>query len=83
MKEMRLTQGFAIFLAIMTVALAVFGRSAGAQMLPITISMVWAVVLGVVAGLDLRSDRRRISELEREVDQLRRAMRREQDGATR
>ena len=78
MRDMRLTQGFAVFIALMTAALvalaAAHGRSAVALMLPVTMSTAWVVVLGVVAGRDLRSDRQRISELEREIDDLRQAM---------
>jgi len=85
MRDMRLTQGFAVFVALITGALAVcaavLGPSAVALMLPVAISMAWVVAMGSVAGQDLRSDRQRISELRREVDELRRAMRPEQDAA--
>ena len=86
MRDMRLTQGFAVLVALITGALAVFaavlGPSAVAFMLPVAISMAWVVAMGSVAGRDLRSDRQRISELRREVDQLRQAMRPEQDAAS-
>ncbi len=85
MRDMRLTQGFAMSVALITVALAVYadvvGPTAAEFMLPVAISMVWVVAMGSVAGRDLRSDRQRISELRREVDELRRAMRPEQDAA--
>ena len=78
MRDMRLTQGFAVFIALITGALVVYstvlGPSAVALMLPVAISTAWVVVLGSVAGRDLRSDRQRISELKREVDELRQAM---------
>ena len=85
MRDMRLTQGFAVLIALVTGGLAVFaavlGPTAVALMIPVAISTAWVVVLGAVAGRDLRSDRQRISELEREVDDLRRAMRPERDAA--